>query len=44
MKVTIKEIKKDHYKINLKTETGEINEVFERSEIRQIIETLDNKI
>jgi len=44
MKVTIKEVKKDHYKINIKTETGQINEVFERSEIRHIIQTLDNKI
>jgi|TARA_R110000772_G_scaffold65396_1_gene145950 hypothetical protein len=44
MKVKIKEIKKDYYNIIFKTSDNEIIQVLEKSEIRQIIQDLDNAI
>lgn len=44
MKIKINEIRKDYYKIIFKTSDNEIIKVFEKSEIRQIIQDLDNAI
>jgi hypothetical protein len=44
MKIKIKEIRKDYYNIIFKTSDNEIIKVFEKSEIRQIIQDLDDAI
>jgi hypothetical protein len=42
--IKIKEVKKDHYELILKTYKHELKGVFEKAEIRNIIEKLDNAI
>lgn len=42
--IKIKEVKKDYYELILKTYKHELNGVFEKAEIRNIIEKLDNAI
>lgn len=44
IKIKIKEIKKDHYDLSLKTYKHELTGTFEKAEIRNIIEKLDNAI
>lgn len=46
MKVTtrISKSKKDHYHISIKTYNGEISGRFEKSEVRELIQILDNAI
>lgn len=44
IKVKVESTKKDHYKVTLKTYKDELTGTFERSELRYIIEKLDNAI
>ena len=44
IKIKIKEVKKDHYDLSLKTYKHELTGTFEKAEIRNIIEKLDNAI
>jgi hypothetical protein len=44
IKIKIKEVKKDHYDLTLKTYKHELTGTFEKAEIRNIIEKLDNAI
>ena len=44
IKIKIKEVKKDHYDMSLKTYKHELTGTFEKAEIRNIIEKLDNAI
>jgi hypothetical protein len=44
IKIKIKEVKKDHYDLTLKTYKHELSGTFEKAEIRNIIEKLDNAI
>lgn len=42
--IKIEEVKKDHYKLSIKTYKSQIEGIFERSELRHIIQTIDNVI
>ena len=44
IKIKIKEVKKDHYDLSFKTYKHELSGTFEKAEIRNIIEKLDNAI
>lgn len=44
IKIKIKEVKKDHYHLSFKTYKHELTGTFEKAEIRNIIEKLDNAI
>jgi hypothetical protein len=44
IKVEVKEVKKDYYKLSLKTYKNELSGTFEKAELRNIIEKLDNAI
>lgn len=44
IKIKIKEVKKDHFDLSLKTYKHELTGTFEKAEIRNIIEKLDNAI
>jgi len=44
IKIKIKEVKKDHYDLSFKTYKHELTGTFEKAEIRNIIEKLDNAI
>ena len=44
MTVNIKQEHKDHFRITIATKTQVISEVLERSQVRKIIQTLDNAI
>ncbi len=43
-KVKIEEVKKDHYRLKISTYKTQIEGIFERSELRHIIQTIDNAI
>jgi hypothetical protein len=43
-RVKIKEVKKDYYELEIKTYKDTLTGVFERSELREIIEVIDNII
>lgn len=40
----IKEVKKDYYELKIKTYKNELKGIFERSELRNLIEVIDNAI
>lgn len=44
IKIKIKEVKKDYFELSFKTYKHELSGTFEKAELRNIIEKLDNAI